>query len=102
MRRSTRSAALPSAIVLTTGAALLFGAVRALDGARFVPLIVPVAASIPAFVAVGAIDRIELGEKPLPRVTEVRLLDNACTVPCAGGIRAAVTVDRPAEVELRL
>jgi hypothetical protein len=92
---------LRSAIVLTTGAALLFGAVRALHRARFMPLIVPVAASIPAFV-VGAIGRIELGEKPLPRVTEVRLLDNACTVPCAGGIRAVVTVDRPAEVELRL
>jgi hypothetical protein len=51
---------------------------------------------------VAAIDGIELGDKPVPRLTEVRLIDDGCRVPCSNGIRVAVTVDRPAEVELHL
>ena len=94
--------ALQTALVLGAGLGLLYGIARAISRARFLPLVVGATVANATFFVVGLIDDIELGDKPVPRVTQVRLLDTACSVPCADGIRASVTVDRDAEVELRL
>ncbi len=94
--------AVQSALLAATGLGVLVGAVVAFSRRRFLPLAVPAVAIVPVFVAVGVIDGIELGDKPVPRVTEVRLIDRSCRVPCRDGIRVAVTVDLSAEVELHL
>ena len=92
--------ALQTALVLGAGLALLLGVVRAVSRTSFLPLLIGAAVALVAFLVVGRIDEIELGDRPVPRVTQVRLLDAECEVPCSDGFRASISVDRDAELEL--
>lgn len=94
--------ALQWALVLGAALALLLGVARAVSRTRLLPLVIGAAVALAAFLAVGRIDDIELGDEPVPKVTQVRLLDTECRVPCADGVRASVTVDREAELDVSL
>lgn len=93
---------LQGVLILCSGAALVAGTVWGVLAARLWPLAVAVALALPALAAVFVIQGVEVSDKPLPRLSNVRLIDRGCTVPCSRGIRVAFTVDREAEVDFHL
>jgi hypothetical protein len=91
---------LQSVLFVASAALVVAGIVVALRRARFRPLLLSLAGVAVALCA-GAINGIELGDKTVPKL-EMRLLDEACSVPCEEGIAVSVTVDREAELTLGL
>jgi hypothetical protein len=91
-----------SALLLVCLAAVVAGAALALRRARFTPLLLSAAGVVGAFLALVLINDIKLGDKPVPRLEEVRVVDQSCAVPCREGVRVSVTVDREAELTLGL
>jgi hypothetical protein len=61
---------------------------------------VAVALSVPALVAVVAIQGVRVADKAEPKLSNVRAGD--CRVPCRGGLPVTFTLDRDAEVDFHL
>lgn len=90
------------ALVVTGAVALLAGIVRALAMARMVALAAAIALDVVLLVAAYAISGIGLADKPVPRLSGVRVIERRCAEPCAGGVRVRFALDRAAPVRFSL
>lgn len=89
-------------LVVIAWAGLVVGATRALRKAQWPPLVAVAVVAVVAFPAAFAINGVHPGDKPIPRLSGVALMDRVCAFPCDRGVRVAFTVDRDAEVVFTL
>lgn len=82
--------------------ALLAGIVWALRKATLGSLAGAAVLGAGCFAAIFVIDSKQLADKPIPRLSAVRVLDRRCVEPCAAGVRVAFTLDRPARMVFSL
>lgn len=79
---------------------VIVGGAWAIRRVRWPPLAGGAVVGLAGLGAMAAIDNVRLPDRPIPRLSDVRLLDAACASPCSQGVRVAFTLDREAEVSL--
>lgn len=87
-------------IALLAGCVVAF--VIALRRQRVLPLAIAAVAAVPALWSALAIYDIEVGARPEPELTGVRLGFTSCPAPCADGFPVRFTVDEEARVQISL
>ncbi len=94
--------ALQGVIIVALILACVVGLMLALKQISGVALLVPLIAAAPAFWAVFAIYDIEVGDRPLPKMSDVRFGARSCVSPCPGGFPVSFALDGPARIQVSL